>query len=145
MVHRFDRPAMARPSSIRLRWLAVLAVAAVILYWSVVPPPTGGRRLLGPLGLVGLDKWLHAIAFAGLAATLVLALGPSPRSHLVIVTTVIGVTVAYGVGIELVQLAVPTRQFSVADLAADAVGAVAVVLGWRLLYRRQHRVPEPGS
>ena len=128
-----------------LRWLLVVGVAATILYWSVVTPPAPGGRLVGPFGVIGLDKWVHAIAYAGLAASLAFALGPSSRSDLEIVVIVIGATVAYGLGIELVQLTVPTRQFSVADLAADAVGAVMVVLGWRLLYRIRHRVPEPVS
>ena len=127
------------------RWLPVVAVAVVILYWSVVTLPSPGGRLVGPFGLFGLDKWVHAVAYAGLAATLAFALAPSPRSDLVIVGIVIAVTVAYGLGIELLQLAVPGRQFSVADLAADAVGAVVVVLGWRLLYRVRHRVPGPVS
>ena len=113
-----------------LRWLAVVAVAGGILYASVLDPPASGLTPLGPLGLVGMDKWLHALAYAGLAGTLAVALAPrTPTSRVVVLAGLL--SVGYGVGIEFVQAPLPERSFSLADVAADAVGAALGLLGWR--------------
>ena len=39
---------------------------------------------------------------------------------------------AYGFGIELLQLAVPYRSFSTADLAANGAGILAAAVAWLL-------------
>jgi VanZ family protein len=114
-----------------LRWAAVAVVAGGILYASLLDPPTSGLAPLGPLGLLGMDKWLHALAYAALAGTVALALAPRAGTARVVVLAVI-VSVAYGVGIEFAQAPLPERSFSVADMAADAVGVGVGVVGWRV-------------
>ncbi len=115
-----------------LRWSVVALAAATVFYFSVlVSPGPAGRELFGPLW----DKYLHAAAYAGLALLTAYATAnwrdrPSRRALAVVVATV-----AYGVLIEFAQLAVPYRQFSPADMLANAAGALLVV-GWFLLEAR---------
>lgn len=114
-----------------LRWLAVAVVAGGIFYASVLASPTSGLAPRGPLGLVGMDKWLHAVAYAGLAATLATALAPrAPAVRVVVLAAAL--SVAYGVGIEFAQAPVAERSFSVADMGANAVGAGIGVVAWRV-------------
>lgn len=120
-----------------LRWTVVVIAAATIFYVSVVVSPSdAGRDLLGPYW----DKQLHAVAYAGLALVTAYATAnwrtyPYRRALAVLVATV-----GYGVLIELAQAAVPYRQFSTGDMAANAAGAL-LVIGWfgieaRVRYRR---------
>lgn len=102
----------------RSQWVFVAVLAAGILVASVVPG--GGASALGPLGVVGLDKWLHAIGYATLAGAVTVAYGR--------VTVGVGAAVAYGVFIEFVQLGVPSRSGSVLDALANLAGAVVGAL-----------------
>jgi VanZ family protein len=113
-------------------------VVAVAILVASVSRPAGGLGGLGPLGIVGVDKYLHALSFAALAMTLAVALPTVTTRRLLFV--VVGVAVAYGLAIELLQLTLAYRSFSLLDLAADAVGAGVVALGWRLgqAYRQRH-------
>lgn len=113
----------------RSRWFLVAAIALAILVGSVVPLPESAGRSFGP---IGLDLWLHAIGFACLAAAIVLAFesGRQPVSRRLPLVT--GAVIGYGVAIELLQLAIPYRQFAVIDVAADAIGTVVVVGVWWL-------------
>jgi VanZ family protein len=125
-----------------LRWLAVAIVAAGILYASLIDPPSSGLAPLGPLGLVGMDKWLHALAYAGLAGTLAVALAPGRgvgRSTGRVALLALVFAVGYGVGIEFAQAPLPERAFSVADMAANATGSGVGVGGWRVLERLVER------
>ena len=122
------------------RWFPAVAVAAVILVGAVLRP-SGVGRALGPLGVVGLDKYLHALAFGVLAVTIAVALRATSVERLV--TTVVLVTVGYGLVVELVQLPLPYRSFSLLDVAADAVGAIVVALVWRTGQLLQQRRREP--
>ncbi|WP_276298950.1 VanZ family protein [Halorussus lipolyticus] len=114
-----------------LRWLAVAFVAGGILYASVLDSPGGGLSTLGPFGVFGMDKWLHAVGYAVLAGTLASALAPG-RSPTVVAALAALLTVGYGIGLEFAQAPLAQRYFSVADMVADAVGAFVAVLGWRL-------------
>lgn len=114
-----------------VRWVAVAVVAAAVLYASVLDSPGGGLPALGPLGLVSLDKWLHALGYAALAGVLASALAPG-RSPARVAALAALFAVAYGVGVEFVQAPLATRHFSVADVVADGVGAGLAVLCWRL-------------
>lgn len=104
----------------RLRWLPALAVAAVVLAASVSSGAPQGPEL-GPLGLVGFDKYLHALAYVALGGALGFALG-SRRTWLAVLLAV-GVATVYGGAIEIVQAFVG-RDASLYDWAADALGAV---------------------
>jgi len=118
------RRANVREVSPAARWLFVAVVAGGILVGSVVPAPGGGLATPGPLG-VGLDKWVHAASYAVLSAVLVLALDDGERPVAVVVVVALVAAVTYGYGMELVQAALPSRDYDLLDLAADGVGAAA--------------------
>ncbi|WP_224268114.1 VanZ family protein [Haloprofundus salinisoli] len=115
--HTAARPSLLPP---RLRWAAVVVVAGGVFVASVVTPPSDGVPALGPFGLVGADKWLHAAAYAVVAGTLSHAL--STRVQRASLGGFVGGSV-YGLGIELVQGLVPARQFDLLDAVANGVGA----------------------
>jgi VanZ family protein len=114
------------------RWLRVagaVVVALVILFASVVDPPGTGA----PPPILGIpqDKWIHALAYAGLATTLVyagLSSGDRPARRLLAGAVV--VAVAYGVSIEVVQAFLPARSFDLLDALANTLGAVVGTLPW---------------
>ncbi|MFB6143572.1 MAG: VanZ family protein [Halorientalis sp.] len=116
-----------------VRWAGVAAVATLILAASVTRP-TGAAGTLGPLGLVGLDAYLHAAAYATLALALGYALADSRVERVAVVVAI--AALGFGVGVELLQSALPYRTPSLSDVLANAVGAVAVALLWRALLRR---------
>ncbi len=104
--------------------------AGYVLVASTVDPPTAGVPTTGPLGLVGFDKWLHALSYgamAGLVAYAVLA-----RDARAVVLAV-AAAVAFGAGVEVIQDFLPYRAFDVDDMLANAVGAVLGGLGWTVL------------
>lgn len=113
----------------RARWTVVGVLGVLVLAASLAPG--GGRALTGPLGIIGLDKWLHATAYAVLAAAVTFADGRA--------TVGVASAVAYGVLVELLQLGVPYRSASVLDAAANLVGAIAgatIVVALALAHRR---------
>ncbi|MFB6068661.1 MAG: VanZ family protein [Halobacterium sp.] len=119
-------PLLARP----LRWLAVLAVAAVILVGSVVAVP-GSVSSSTPWW----DEVAHLVAYAAFASVLAYATAgwrdrPYRRAGVVV-----GVAVGYGVLVELVQAPIPSRRFSRADAVVNAAGALLVIL-WFVAERR---------
>jgi VanZ family protein len=116
-----------------LRWLAVLAVAGVILYWSVQPVPENVKTFVAPFP--HYDKVLHGLAYAGLGVTLAYALVRSRLSKRQRALLVLGVAVGYGVGIELLQGRLTARTASVADAGANALGG-AIALTWYWLTER---------
>lgn len=135
---RVPLPLVPRP----VRYLGVAVVGGVLFVTSVIDPAAtgGGPPPYGPFGLVLLDKWLHALAYAGLAGALLYALARAdPRALAVAVALAAG----YGLGIEAVQAVLPERSFDLADAAANAVGAVAAAAGWRAVLRYARLVPVP--
>jgi len=104
-----------------------LAFAALLLVVSLVPVPetsgAGGPALLG----VGLDKWVHAGGYGVLTG--LLAWGRRSRDVAAVATLVVLVA-GYGVGVELLQTLVPSRTTSVADAAANGLGASLCALCW---------------
>lgn len=101
------------------RW-AVNAVYAALLALLAVAPPSSG------LASVATPDWLaHAVAY-GLQTGLVFwAIGPS-RSAVRRALTGIGTAVAFGAVTEALQVFHPLRSIELADLAANAAGAVVV-------------------
>jgi VanZ family protein len=121
-----------------LRYGVVGFVAAVILVASVVEPGAATPSR-GPFGLIGMDKWSHAVAYGTLTATLAYAAAVSGNwGRLAAVTCL---AVAFGIGVELVQWPIPYRTASVADVLADAVGACLLALCWWWLSRFVRFVP----
>lgn len=76
------------------------------------------------------DKVNHIAAFAALG---VLVHWSYPRAGWI---TSFILLIGYGFAIEVIQAFIPTREFSLLDLLADAVGAV-LGLGFGYLLRRQ--------
>lgn len=121
-----------------LRWSAVVGVAGVLFYASVLTVPPEDPVVVAPPGpddLIPLDKWRHFVGYAGFGGALAYATTdwdwPARRLALLVV----GVTMVYGVGIEVWQYFVPVRYFSVADAYANALGG-ALVTPWFLVRSR---------
>ncbi len=130
----------ATVSSRRFRW-ALVAVVALAVFVASVSPVAPGMAAFGPFGLVHRDKWAHATGYAILAGTLAAALSTerSRRSLVRLLAVAFVVAVAYGVGIELVQGAIPTRDESAMDALADAVGALVGLAVWSVGSRLRTR------
>ena len=122
-----------------LRWAGVAAVAGVIFYLSVIAAPPADP-VVEPPDLIPLDKWRHFLAYAAFGGSLAYATAdwdwPIPRLALF----VLGVTVVYGVGIEVWQSFLPERYFSLPDAYANALGAV-LVSPWYLVRSRVSFLP----
>ncbi len=111
-----------------LRYSPLLAVMGGIFFFSHQP---GGSLPLPPVP--GLDKVLHALAYAVLAAAALHAC-PAPagrragRCHGVMVVLF---CVLFGAGDEIHQSFIPARTATAGDLLADAAGALFLVLAAR--------------
>lgn len=85
----------------------------------------------GPFGVIGFDKWLHAIGYALLTATLIYAfegsLQTSRRNRLVLAVCL---AVGFGICLEFVQWPIPQRTMSGLDAIADAIGACLLAAVW---------------
>lgn len=88
------------------------------------------RSRVASLG-IGLTDPLHFVGYTLLAALLTRTTERTRRGPLVAV----GVAIAFGFGIELVQSAIPWRSFAWGDVAVDAAGAV-VGVGMTVVARR---------
>ncbi|MDG5775805.1 VanZ family protein [Haloarculaceae archaeon H-GB2-1] len=108
------------------RWLAVVAVAVIIFYASVVVVPPSEPVVPGKPDFVPLDKWRHFLAYAGFAGTLAYATTDWERPRWQIAAVVVGTAVAFGIGVEFAQAQVPYRYFSVEDAYANALGGLLV-------------------
>ena len=108
-----------------LRWAGVGVVAAVIFYASILtaPPET---VLDTRLRLVPLDKWRHFLAYAAFGYALAYATTDWGTERQIVALAVVGATIGYGVGIELLQSQVG-RTFSIVDAYANGLGGVLVV------------------
>lgn len=122
------------------RWAPPAIVASVVIAASFVPVPGGssesgdvavpGAALADAVGL-GLTDPFHLVGYAAVAALVARALGEGWRASVVAV----GVAVAIGAGVEVVQGAIPWRTFAVRDALVNAVGAVLGVVGSRVVDR----------
>ncbi|MFW5903804.1 MAG: VanZ family protein [Halolamina sp.] len=125
----------------RVRFGLVAAWALVLLYASVSDPSGTSLARSGPLGLVGLDKWLHAGGYATFAVLLAYALLPRYRDTRRGLIAALLLTGGYGLAMELLQAPLAYRSFDPLDATANVLGALAVVLavalGSRVLDRRR--------
>lgn len=122
-----------------LRWTGVTTVAAVIFALSVVTAPPADP-VVEPPALVPLDKWRHFLAYAAFAASLAYATAEWEWPTRRLALFVLGVTIAYGVGIEAWQASLPRRYASLGDAYANALGAV-LASPWYLVRSRVSFVP----
>ncbi|MFH5802208.1 VanZ family protein [Haladaptatus sp. CMAA 1911] len=109
----------------QVRWLPAVVIAVAIFVMSVAPRAPG-EALIGPFGLMGLDKYGHAFAYCCLAGTVTFALVPRDRWVTTIVLS-IAVVSLYGGGVEIIQ-GVVGRDLSVFDWIADILGAIVGAL-----------------
>lgn len=129
-----------------LRYGAVALVAGYILYASLLDPPATGPVRYGPFGVLGIDKWLHALAYGGLATVVGYALAPrtvpgvrrSRREVLRWLAVCVALAVGFGLAVEVAQYGLPERTFDLADLAANATGALVTTSAWYLVSRFVH-------
>ncbi|KAB1197263.1 MULTISPECIES: VanZ family protein [Haloferax] len=116
------------------RTLVVLGYAVVVFVASVLPAASGSLTPTGPLGVVGLDKWIHAVGYAGLGFGVAYALqarGVTESGTAVVVAAV------FGACIELVQALLPYRSFSLLDMGANLFGAFVGGVLWYAVTRLQ--------
>ena len=118
-----------------VRWSAVLAVAGIILYYSIQAGPGTQTFQTGPLGLFPYSDWLHFLAYACLAVMLAYALHDSRLPDWQVFVLVVVCAVGYGVTIELMQSRLPSRTFAFEDMGVNAVGAAVAIVCWRVLVR----------
>jgi VanZ family protein len=90
--------------------------------------------------LVPLDKWRHFLAYACLGSGFAYATADAKSDQRFLAIGVISATILYGVGIEVWQLFLPDRYFSLGDAYANAIGGICVTV-WYLLRPSVRFVP----
>lgn len=116
------------------RALVVLGYAVAVFVASVVPTPPGGLTPTGPFGVVGLDKWVHAVGYAALGFGGASALQARQAREIGVAVVAAGL---FGATLELVQALVPYRAFSLLDMGANVFGAFVGALLWFVVTRLQ--------
>ena len=114
---------MSRRAGLVLRWGAVIACSGAIFFLSSLPQSS--LPAIGP-EFPQKDKLHHLIAYAvwgGLFSMALRATWPGLGFRSGVLLALLG-GVLYGASDEFHQSFVPTRQADLADLAADAVGAL---------------------
>ena len=112
----------------------VLAVAGALFVSAVVPTGDAVARH-GPLGVLTLDLWLHAVGYGLLAGVSLWA--TEQRGWRPVWTRALLVT-AYGVVLEGVQAFLPYRHYSGVDVLANVTGVVVAVCCY-LAFERSSR------
>lgn len=125
-----------------VRAVPVIAWAAYVLVASLIDPGGTGLPSTGPLGLIGVDKWLHLGSYATFAWLLALAVSAGTPRQLAAVCLA---TIAFGAGVELLQAPSPARSADLFDAIANAVGAVIGVGAWTATRRLREEVVESDS
>jgi VanZ family protein len=115
------------------RWAIVVVYAAVIFGLSAQ------EDLALPMPTLLSDKVYHAIEYAGFAAILAVALRAGGSRFILVRAALLAIL--YGLADEYHQQFVPGRQADVADVAADAVGAVVACLLLFLVHWRRRVDP----
>ncbi|MFB6112597.1 MAG: VanZ family protein [Halodesulfurarchaeum sp.] len=129
----------------RVRWAFVVAVALGIFYFSVLKAPPE-QAVVPHFELIPLDKWRHFLGYGVFAATLWYATVDWSWPTRTLVVLVLGTTVAYGLGMEVVQATVPERYFSLFDAYANTLGALLVTPVFYLdRYLTTRRFPDPDA
>jgi VanZ family protein len=120
--------------------------------WNFIPFPFFGTVLLycillfslssvssfpAPSPFAFFDKIVHFFLFAGLSTVIALGLQQAKHqySSKMLLLIPVSFSVLYGLSDEIHQLAVPLRQFSAGDIAADAVGATFAACFFLLVHQ----------
>jgi VanZ family protein len=123
-----------------IRWGFVLTIGGYIFYVSFVTvPPTTVVDIAKP-AILPLDKWRHFLAYAVFGSTVAYATADWHTALHYQILFIVGITLTYGVGIEMGQAFVQNRCASVADAYANAIGAL-LVLTWYALRPHIEFVP----
>ncbi len=123
--------------------VAVVPMALfAILYYSIVPFPTDLLAGVWFVDAVGPSRSLHLLAYGGLTGLVLLAIRSPDRSA---VFLAVGVSVSFGAGMELVQLTLPHRTFSLTDIAVNAAAALFAGWCWYAAARLRTRYSSQGS
>lgn len=106
----------------------MLAVMGTIFFLSHQP----GDFVKFP-DIFSFDKFLHAVAYGTLAATVLFAVPTELRKKSLSFTGVLAMIICllYGISDEFHQSFIPGRYASIWDVAADLLGAAVVVWFWR--------------
>ena len=115
-----------------LRYTAVVVVAAIIFYGSLVTVP---ETTIDDLRLTFIEPshWRHVVAYATLAYTLVYATDHWQLPRFKHATIIITLAAGYGVTMELGQHFLPHRTpFLVTDVLVNTLGA-SLVICWFLV------------
>ena len=116
--------------------MVVVSVTSIIVYFSLVTtvpePPTDPGDIW--------DKKLHFAAYAAFAFALAYVTVEWQSRRVLRGGGVLGIALAFGFAIELVQGVLPMRYYSHIDLLANMLGA-SLVVPWFVLERRVRYVP----
>ncbi len=114
------------PSIILVYWSPVFLYALFIFLFSSRPVPSGIPEIFF------LDKLLHIIEYAVLGLLLIRSFENSrfPQSFKARSILSVLIAAAYGLSDEIHQHFVPSREASIYDLLADAIGAFLGVLAY---------------
>lgn len=108
----------------KLNLVGIGAITTFITYKSTT------KLTAAPGQDIGLSMlMLHGIAYFGLAAALLVYLHDTERGHL----EAILIAAVAGLGIELIQMQLPYRFFSVTDILANTAGASLILLDYNAI------------
>lgn len=107
--------------------------AVAVMLVSLVHVPPDVATTTGPLGVYGVDKWIHAGSYGGITVLLAYA---SRTGRVAVLVGIALATVLLGAGVELIQSTIPWRSMELADIAANAVGAFAALAVSLVVTRR---------
>lgn len=106
----------------------VLAIGAisVVVYYSIVPPPTSNAISQGFFVILPFSYFLHIGSYTGLAVIFgyTTAHIPRPDWQLWVFVIVVGI----GVIVEIVQYSIPARSFSLLDILANILGVLIGII-----------------
>ncbi|MDC0977727.1 VanZ family protein [bacterium] len=122
-------PSVTRKTQILFYWLPFIAYSLLIIYLSHQPHID--------LGVDVGDKWLHFVEYFGYALLLIRILLLYTIPYYGALT--IGISTLYGISDELHQFFIPGRDCSISDVLVDIIGALTIVLGYRVIKRFKQR------
>ncbi len=132
-----------------LRWAAVAAIAAVILYYSIpaepdVAPAGPTPETEGSPNLITLAAWRHFLAYLLLGLSVAYAITDRATSRRKKVAFVVITVTGYGLAIELGQALTVDREASSTDVLVNGTAAV-ISCTWYALEPRLRPVAVTGE
>ena len=114
---------------------ATLIWCAVILWVSITPDPPGQEFLFFPMA----DKIVHFCGYALLCwlASMTLRRARRPYRIGTLIIAPLVFSILFGILNELIQMTVEARSDEIADVVADALGAIVVQAGFLHGHRRR--------